>query len=111
MPELMSGEYISDQEDQEGYFGYDDTHCIHGTFVGGWAGPDYMCYHCEMGTTVEELDRMRTEDRECQARYARVKAGLDNRMERWDHEGYNPPELLDSIVRLAVWLGRRDHWR
>lgn len=25
----------------------DDHYCVHGTYVGGWAGPDYMCGLCE----------------------------------------------------------------
>lgn len=23
--------------------------CKHGTFIGSWAGPDLMCFDCEMG--------------------------------------------------------------
>lgn len=26
-------------------------HCKHGTYVGDWAGPDYMCGYCEDGTS------------------------------------------------------------
>jgi hypothetical protein len=28
---------------------YGDEYCIHGTYVGNWAGPDYMCGTCEDG--------------------------------------------------------------
>ena len=53
-------EPTNDYEDQMdaiqlGLLSYDDTHCIHGTFVGNWAGPDYMCGPCEMGETLEEF--------------------------------------------------------
>jgi hypothetical protein len=27
----------------------DAEHCKHGTYVGNWAGPDYMCGACENG--------------------------------------------------------------
>lgn len=27
----------------------DATHCKHGTYVGTWDGPDYMCGWCENG--------------------------------------------------------------
>lgn len=30
-------------------FGRDGHYCKHGTYVGGWAGPDYLCGACEMG--------------------------------------------------------------
>lgn len=30
------------------------THCEHGTFVGDWAGPDYMCGWCEDGVSDYE---------------------------------------------------------
>lgn len=30
----------------------DDTHCIHGTYVGTPCGPDRMCPMCELGMTV-----------------------------------------------------------
>lgn len=41
--------------------GYDADHddprqfCRHGTFIGSWWGPDYMCFDCEMGTTDKEF--------------------------------------------------------
>ncbi len=54
-------EPTSDYDDQmdalaRGLLEYDDTHCRHGTFVGNWAGPDYMCGYCEMGVTDEEFE-------------------------------------------------------
>lgn len=30
----------------------DRTHCVHGTYVGDWAGPDYMCGPCEDGLGI-----------------------------------------------------------
>ena len=52
-------EPLNDYEEQMdavrlGLVEYDDVHCVHGTFVGNWAGPDYMCGPCEMGITDEE---------------------------------------------------------
>lgn len=37
-----------------GHMEDDSNYCIHGKFVGNWAGPDYMCFYCEMGVTLEE---------------------------------------------------------
>lgn len=39
--------------------GYDADHddpsqfCEHGTFIGSWWGPDYLCHWCEAGVSVE----------------------------------------------------------
>lgn len=33
-----------------------NDYCEHGTYVGNWAGPDYMCGLCEMGISVEEAE-------------------------------------------------------
>ena len=27
--------------------------CKHGTFIGSWAGPDYLCHYCELGYDPE----------------------------------------------------------
>lgn len=29
--------------------------CPHGTFIGSWWGPDYICGYCEDGISVEEM--------------------------------------------------------
>lgn len=115
MPELMSGEYISDQQDQEEYLGYDDTHCEHGTFVGGWAGPDYMCGWCEDGTPYDEYCAIMQERATRRSRYNRVWQTQRERASRYvalpgTGRG-KAPALFDSIVRLSIWLGHRDHWR
>lgn len=45
-------------------------HCKHGTYVGGWAGPDYLCGYCEDGIGDHEYalrvawDRQQAEARE-----------------------------------------------
>lgn len=38
------------EEDRLGYdadFGDRSQYCRHGTFIGSWWGPDYMCPYCE----------------------------------------------------------------
>lgn len=40
----MTGRYDEDYSDPRQY-------CAHGTFIGSWWGPDYMCYWCETGET------------------------------------------------------------
>lgn len=30
--------------------------CIHGTFIGSWWGPDYLCQYCEEGIGLEEYE-------------------------------------------------------
>ena len=114
MPELMSGEYITDQEDQTSYLGYDDTHCEHGTFVGGWAGPDYMCGWCEDGVPYDEYRAIMDERAARRARYQRVLAIRNERADRYVNlpgtGRQKNPALFDSVVRLSIWLGMREHW-
>jgi hypothetical protein len=50
-----------DEETYDDRLGYDADHnddsqyCIHGTFIGSWWGPDYMCGWCEEGASVAEV--------------------------------------------------------
>jgi hypothetical protein len=43
---------------EEELLGYDADfsdprqYCKHGTFIGSWWGPDYLCGYCEMGVSV-----------------------------------------------------------
>ena len=36
-------------------------HCQHGTFIGSWWGPDYLCGWCEEGIGVDEMRRIQAE--------------------------------------------------
>ncbi len=47
---------------------YDDTHCIHGCYIGYPGGPDYLCQYCEDGISVAELVEMNRRDRIANAR-------------------------------------------
>jgi len=40
----MFGDYDEDLDDPR-------QRCMHGTFIGSWWGPDYLCGACEMGAT------------------------------------------------------------
>ena len=45
------------------------THCVHGTYIGTWAGPDYMCGLCESGVREDIYgDALR----EAKARWAKA---------------------------------------
>lgn len=110
-------EPINDAEDQQdavrlGLIDYDDVYCVHGTFVGGWAGPDYICGYCEEGISPEQLEDIRLENERLARRWARVRMAQLERLSRWHGEAREEdPALFDSIVRLSVWLMRRDHWK
>jgi hypothetical protein len=114
MPELMSGEYISDQQDQSEYYGHDATHCEHGTFVGGWDGPDYLCQWCEDGVALEEYQAI---GRERESRAFRHQAVWDHRakviVKYHDAEetGAATQAQFDDIVRATIWLVKRDTWK
>jgi hypothetical protein len=101
---------FNDADDQRDNLSYDDTHCEHGTFVGGWAGPDYLCGYCEDGVTVEELNAQRAYWQKLSARYERVNAVWSRRLKEYDGEPEGSAKF-DSIVRLTTWLARREHWR
>jgi hypothetical protein len=54
-------------EDYDEQLGYDADHndssqyCRHGSFIGSWWGPDYLCGYCESGEkppTAEELEEI-----------------------------------------------------
>lgn len=57
-----------EQYDEE--LGYDADHsdnsqyCIHGTFIGSWWGPDYLCGYCEDGVSLEEFEKAQAYRRE-----------------------------------------------
>jgi len=80
--------------------GYDADHtddrqyCRHGTFIGSWWGPDYMCGWCESGEeppTPEEYEAMRLERlKGIEAEFDRITTSIANTMReqgwRW-HSG------------------------
>lgn len=35
--------------------------CEHGTFIGSWWGPDYLCGYCEDGISVQEMYAIQAE--------------------------------------------------
>lgn len=66
--------------------GYDADHddprqyCEHGTFIGSWWGPDYLCGWCEMGVSVDEMRALHRAQaqREAEAVAAGWQRLLDN---------------------------------
>lgn len=79
---------MSTTEEIEEALGYDADltdprqRCEHGTFIGSWWGPDYLCQWCELGISADEV---RAAELEYQAerlaraeeRYARLVATLE----------------------------------
>ena len=67
--------------------GYDANHndesqyCQHGTFIGSWWGPDYLCAWCEDGISADEMRDIliagrRRAVREAEAKYDATLASL-----------------------------------
>jgi hypothetical protein len=108
-------EPTSDYDDQMeairlGYQDHDSSYCEHGTFVGNWAGPDYMCAYCEMGVTVEELERDRARDELRRARVRALRPKLMPLIEACNEAArIDPasPEALRLFKRLTNYI----HWR
>ena len=111
MPETMDGEYISDQQDQTEYYGYDSTHCEHGTFVGGWAGPDYMCHYCEMGVSLEDVQEMRKVAEQRRLRYEKIRTIFFARAAKYGALDKMTPTQVDSMARIGRLMVARDWWR
>jgi len=108
-------EYTSDADEQQdavrlGLLSYEGTHCKHGTFTGHWAGPDYLCFYCEMGVTDAEYAEIVGEEGRRAARrrrhsiYMLVIARLSQRYELEPSEA-----LLQRIVRHAIHSMRSTH--
>ena len=68
-----------------------DTHCIHGVYVGTWAGPDYMCGYCEMGLTTRVVG----------TRYV-----LELRIVEKEHDGFTSPWF--EAGRRMQWTSDND---
>lgn len=107
-------EPLSDYDDQmtavqEGLLSYEGTHCKHGTFTGNWAGPDYLCFHCEMGTTDEEYAE---EQRWAERRRNRARAASRILREkvlpalRETPDGPAREQLFNRLGRLITAGGR-----
>ena len=47
--------YDGDTNDESQY-------CEHGTFIGSWWGPDYLCGWCEAGTSREEYEEIQVQN-------------------------------------------------
>lgn len=48
---VQRAEYEEEKRRAGGWLDY----CVHGTYIGTWWGPDYMCGTCEMGVTDDEI--------------------------------------------------------
>lgn len=48
--------YEEDELPYDGDMSDDSQYCQHGTFIGSWWGPDYLCGECEMGDDFPRKD-------------------------------------------------------
>ncbi len=108
-------EPTSDYDDQMdairlGYQSEADSYCVHGTFVGNWAGPDYMCGPCEMGVSDEEWahGKARAELRDARVRALAPK--VRPLIEALNAAARVDPES-DETHRLARRVGKYIGWR
>jgi hypothetical protein len=68
----MSTDYESPTAEWDEELGYDADHqddsqyCKHGTFIGSWWGPDYLCGWCEDGISVAEVREIHKAQRRAQ---------------------------------------------
>jgi hypothetical protein len=68
----VSIDYESPTAEWDEELGYDADHqdnsqyCQHGTFIGSWWGPDYLCGWCEDGISVAEVREIHKAQRRAQ---------------------------------------------
>lgn len=100
--------------------GYDADHddprqyCEHGTFIGSWWGPDYLCGWCEMGVSVDEMHaihraRQRAEmeaiERDIEHLLGAMERAVTNHRERARYLCCVAPYIADSwAVRRYEYL-------
>lgn len=87
--------------------GYDADHddprqyCEHGTFIGSWWGPDYLCHWCEAGVSAEEA---REAQRAQLIRQLERKIEAGERMceffrvEHWDRPGMMIAKVVPYVM-------------
>lgn len=105
------GRYDEDFSDSRQY-------CKHGTFIGSWWGPDYLCYYCETGNEPPPPATWRAQVW-VNGVMTEEKGGY-SREEVWTRKGSRPygfrslfqcfPELHDSLSfvleqrRVTGWV-------
>lgn len=83
--------------------GYDADHddpsqyCRHGTWIGSWWGPDYLCGWCEDGISVEEMNRIL----DAQAERNRQRFMFRGLAEKFT--AAMPPSIPDGYRNVVVW--------
>jgi hypothetical protein len=82
------------------HYGQASHYCRHGTYVGSWAGPDYLCGPCEDGISDEEWSAI------CQARAERHEreAGEQLFFHAIGHMCRLEPEMDDSWAQFITAL-------
>ena len=95
---------------QSGVLTHEQTHCKHGVFIGHWAGPDYMCFWCEMGVSDEEYAEAMAHRERIRARkkravpYMKVVLRLARRYEQME-AGPDKEAMCRRIERHATFWG------
>jgi hypothetical protein len=81
----------------------DSQYCRHGTFIGSWWGPDYLCQWCELGEeppTLEEIEEMRIEGLKVkEAEFDRMVASVTSTMRSQGYRYWTA--LAQGIYDLA----------
>ena len=84
--------------------------CKHGTFIGSWWGPDYLCMDCEMGTSDYEyvIGKAHEVLWRAQSQFGEQWDWLTD--ETFDRMMSNLPDRYKwTLVNLRVWVIMKDH--
>lgn len=91
---------------------YGDEYCIHGTYVGWWGGPDYMCGYCEDGISIYEYALMGAREKiRKDSKYGRRTLGMEfiKGIQEMDGYDYLSEDAQRSLwTHLAQWIREKD---
>ena len=74
-------------------------YCHHGSYVGCWAGPDFMCGYCEDGISDADYDAMVERRLVVDRRVYALRHQLARRLEQVNADPTN-----ERLVGRLVWL-------
>jgi hypothetical protein len=94
----MQGEYEAEVLGYDADFSDNSQYCVHGTFIGSWWGPDYLCGWCEDG--ISEADfRAAMDYRESCTRRKNLLATV---FSSWNYIGVPNPNPHSSLCAGVI---------
>lgn len=85
----------------------DSQRCQHGTFIGSWWGPDYLCWACEEGISVEEYRAYQERVAARRRRELAISMAFDQIFDVWrTFRGFKRDDQQSAFLRRMLIAGR-----